>query len=87
MAVRFSKHAHEQMLLRGLSSGKWLEMRIFDGLKGWVGLVGETVDSYGYGLEICAFLGVVGNAGATQHFDSEKSYNFEINKYYGRLIF
>jgi len=30
------------------SSGKGLEMRIFDGLRGGVRLAGETVDSYGY---------------------------------------
>ena len=32
-----------------LSSGKRLEMRVFNGLRGGVRLVGKTVDSYGYG--------------------------------------
>ena len=39
-----------------LSSGKWLEMRVFDGLRGGVRLAGETVDSYGYGR---AFAGIL----------------------------
>ena len=37
------------------SSGKWLEMRVFDGLRGGVRLAGQTVDSCRYGL---AFAGV-----------------------------
>ena len=40
------------------SSGKRLEMRVFDGLKGWIRLAMQTVDSYGYGMETCAYLGV-----------------------------
>ena len=43
------------------SSGKWLEMRIFDGLRGWGRLTGQIVDGYGYGLETCAYLDVVCN--------------------------
>ena len=39
-----------------LSSGKWLEMRIFDGLRGLFGLVGQTVDSCRYGQRTCAYL-------------------------------
>ena len=39
-------------------SGKRLEMRMFDGFSGWVRLAEQTVDSCGYGLETCAYLGV-----------------------------
>jgi len=44
------------------SSGKWLEMRIFDGLMGLFRLGEQTVDSYEYGLETCVYLGVSRNA-------------------------
>jgi len=53
------------------SSGKWLEMRMFDGLRGEVRLGGQTVDSYRYGLETCTYLGVVGNVGRQRSMDNE----------------
>jgi len=38
------------------SSGKWLEMRVFDGLRGWVRLVGQTVGGCRCGLKTCVYL-------------------------------
>ena len=40
------------------SSDKRLEMRIFDGLSGWIRLAGKTVDCYGYGRKTSVYLGV-----------------------------
>ena len=54
------------------SSDRRLEMRVFDGLMGWVRLAGQTVDSYGYGMETCAYFGVVCNAWATVWLNRQK---------------
>jgi len=41
------------------SSDKWLEMRMFDGLSGWISLARKTVDCYRYGRKTSVYLGVV----------------------------
>jgi len=51
------------------SSDKWLEIRVFDGLMGWVRLAGQTVDSCRYGLEACAYLGVRRKRATAWHKD------------------
>ena len=63
----------------GFSGGKWLEMRIFDGLRGWDRLGGQTVDCYGYGLDSCVYLCVDCKCGdsavrnrSTKPYDNER---------------
>jgi len=46
------------------SSDKRLEMRIFDGLSGWVRLAKQTVDSYRYGR---AFVGIWAFTASARH--------------------
>ena len=40
------------------SSDKWLEMRMFNGLRGGIRLARKTVDCYGYGRKTSVYLGV-----------------------------
>jgi len=55
------------------SSGKWLEMRVFDGLSGWFRLTGETIDSNRCGL---AFAGIWALA-ANENSATRKQYGSE----------
>jgi len=51
------------------SSDKRLEMRVFDGLMGWVRLAEQTVDRNRCGLEACAYLGVSRKRATAWHKD------------------
>ena len=64
------------------SSGKRLEMRMFDGLRGGVRLAGQTVDSYGYGRKLAYIytLGVCG--GQCSRTSKAKHENHENTKIY-----
>ena len=49
-------------------------MKVFDGLRGLFRLGGQTVDSYGYGLETCVYLGIVGKPERFEKAVTSESY-------------
>ena len=69
------------------SSGKRLEMRMFDGLRGWVRLAGRTVDNCRYGRTFAGIRAFAANEDSTtrKHYGSEKHFLGVVNIFW--LIF
>ena len=64
----------------GFSGGKWLEMRMFDGLMGWFRLGGQTVDSYGCGRTFSVIYALTAISDSAVNFEQRIVENCIISK-------